>query len=203
MLLALNLITNIFLQSCVQVFWHLGGHQSLGCSVPVLGVVQFYGEVGVSVSLASNYHTQSKKQGEYANQEIGFLSCSAQRTSGLGLVSPRVEYSQNRCLEQVENPNKQLIKQHRGETPAQSNPGDWVWLATREIKGLPGCRNINAHYNLMYKLPQTPFLSSHYKPALAPAHLPTDYADLSHITHAREDIGTFHTHTVCKAITHM
>lgn len=43
--------------------------------------------------------------------------------------------------EQVWETNKQFADQHREETP-QFNPRERVSLATRDIRGLPGCRNI-------------------------------------------------------------
>lgn len=38
--------------------------------------------------------------------------------------------------------NKQLTEWHLGETSSYQ-PGDWVWLATRDIRGLPECKKVN------------------------------------------------------------
>lgn len=46
-------------------------------------------------------------------------------------------------LEQVVGKNKKFVDRHRGENP-QYNPGDWVWLAARDIKGLPVCQKLSA-----------------------------------------------------------
>lgn len=54
-------------------------------------------------------------------------------------------------LEQVVRKNKQLMDRHRGETPSYQLR-DQVQLATKDIRGLPGSKELNAWYINPYKI---------------------------------------------------
>lgn len=58
----------------------------------------------------------------------------------------------HQCLTQVSD-NKGFADHHRSETP-QFQPGNWVWLSTRDIRNTTGCKKLTARYTgpVTYKL---------------------------------------------------
>lgn len=92
-------------------------------------------KLGITVSLTSDYHPQANGQEESANQEIGrFLWENAPQ--------------QFKHMAQV---TKEFAGHRRGET-LHYEPGDRVWLCTKDICIMEGYRKLLHHHIGPFKI---------------------------------------------------
>lgn len=117
----------------------------------------FMEKLGVSVSLTSGYDHQANGQVERAKQEIGCFLCSNCSENQEDWVQFLLwaKYTQNSLCHSAMHLTpfqwtKHFADQHRGETP-QYNPGDRIWLCTRDIRNMQGFKKLNSKYIIPYK----------------------------------------------------